>query len=841
MKTKVMLTGWLFILMSVVANATIIYIPEDQPTIQLGLNSANSGDTVLVSPGIYYENIIWPGINGIVLLSESGAEQTIIDGNNVSYTIKLQDYYNIIDTITVIDGFTVCNGEGGGIYARHTSPTIQNCIIENNTSSSYGGGIFHYHMGSKAIIRNNIIRNNSASDGGGISLGCSETDVYGNKIYNNSASFGGGIFCGKSYNFIRDNEIYNNTSSFGGGICCYEVGSLIIEGNNIHHNTANQGGGISSDGMTVIINNQIHHNESLGDGGGVYAWYCIDEITLHQNDIFQNSAANHGAGLFADSYSDTLNAEDNWWGDASGPYNEQLNPDGTGNEVYGDADFIPWATEPFFGYNGPVWHIATWGDDETGDGSADNPFATIQHGIDMSTDGDTVLVNEGTYYENINFLGKKIVVTSYYYLTDDSTSIYNTIIDGSYPSNPDSGSVVVFASGEDSLSIISGFTIQNGSGTQCSGRFGGGIYCNNSSPLITDNIIVSNTAFEGGGIYTDSPGTAHAPKISNSKIKWNSATGFGGGIYVDGSMVLTDNVITGNCASYGGGIGSQFGCYNTIILTRNKILNNQSSDGHGGGFWMDKAGTVVEFRYNLVCNNNGGGIVILDYDYSSDITLINNTICDNNGKGVHLGVGDFVAINNIICSNDIGIDGWAFNQYQIDYNDVWNNPDGNYINCVPGVGNISDDPLFVGGVPFDYHLTEDSPCIDAGDPNSPLDPDSTRADIGAYYFDQTQTGISNIPIPRLRFMLYQNYPNPFNPTTKIQYSIPIDCKVELKIYNIKGELVRTLVNEPQSAGYYKVIWNGKDYNNIPVSSGIYFYRLKVDDKVIDTKKCLLLK
>ena len=91
------------------------------------------------------------------------------------------------------------------------------------------------------------------------------------------------------------------------------------------------------------------------------------------------------------------------------------------------------------------------------------------------------------------------------------------------------------------------------------------------------------------------------------------------------------------------------------------------------------------------------------------------------------------------------------------------------------------------------------------------------------------------------YKLYQNYPNPFNPETKIQYSIPIDGKVELEIYNIKGELVRTLVNEPQSAGYYKVIWNGKAYNNIPVSSGIYFYRLKIDDKVVDTKKCLLLK
>ena len=104
--------------------------------------------------------------------------------------------------------------------------------------------------------------------------------------------------------------------------------------------------------------------------------------------------------------------------------------------------------------------------------------------------------------------------------------------------------------------------------------------------------------------------------------------------------------------------------------------------------------------------------------------------------------------------------------------------------------------------------------------------------------DVDNTSVVQIPISS---GLYQNYPNPFNPETNIQYSITNDANVSLEIYNIKGELVRTLVNEPQSAGYYKVIWNGKAYNNISVSSGIYFYRLKIDDKVVDTKKCLLLK
>ena len=85
------------------------------------------------------------------------------------------------------------------------------------------------------------------------------------------------------------------------------------------------------------------------------------------------------------------------------------------------------------------------------------------------------------------------------------------------------------------------------------------------------------------------------------------------------------------------------------------------------------------------------------------------------------------------------------------------------------------------------------------------------------------------------FKLYQNYPNPFNPTTTIEYSIPKTSYVTLKIYDILGKLVTTLVNESKEAGYYKVELNGSNF-----SSGIYFYRIEAG-KFIDTKKLLLLK
>ena len=104
-------------------------------------------------------------------------------------------------------------------------------------------------------------------------------------------------------------------------------------------------------------------------------------------------------------------------------------------------------------------------------------------------------------------------------------------------------------------------------------------------------------------------------------------------------------------------------------------------------------------------------------------------------------------------------------------------------------------------------------------------------------FVLTADNKSNIPMV---YKLAQNYPNPFNPTTKISYSIPKDTNVELKIYNIKGELVKTLVNEKNSAGLYDVIWNGKDDGNREVSSGIYFYKIQTD-RYSETKKMLLLR
>ena len=108
------------------------------------------------------------------------------------------------------------------------------------------------------------------------------------------------------------------------------------------------------------------------------------------------------------------------------------------------------------------------------------------------------------------------------------------------------------------------------------------------------------------------------------------------------------------------------------------------------------------------------------------------------------------------------------------------------------------------------------------------------------YVNEYGTPVDFNEIPMLTTKLYQNYPNPFNPETVIAYQLPEGTEVEISIYNILGQKVKTLVNGRIDAGYHKVIWNGKDADGNDVSSGIYFYKINTD-KFSETKKMLLMK
>jgi len=98
---------------------------------------------------------------------------------------------------------------------------------------------------------------------------------------------------------------------------------------------------------------------------------------------------------------------------------------------------------------------------------------------------------------------------------------------------------------------------------------------------------------------------------------------------------------------------------------------------------------------------------------------------------------------------------------------------------------------------------------------------------------------TTIPKPEIK-MLSQNYPNPFNPSTTIRFNLPNPGNVKLSVYNVKGQLVKTLIDGFMNRDMHEVVWNGDDDNNRSVASGVYFYRLEANGKQ-ETKKMLLMK
>jgi hypothetical protein len=106
--------------------------------------------------------------------------------------------------------------------------------------------------------------------------------------------------------------------------------------------------------------------------------------------------------------------------------------------------------------------------------------------------------------------------------------------------------------------------------------------------------------------------------------------------------------------------------------------------------------------------------------------------------------------------------------------------------------------------------------------------------------NEIEVATEDIPKSTPDFNL-SNFPNPFNPATNIKFSLSKNSNVNLTIYNVKGQKIKTLANDFMSSGEHTVLWNGKDDSNNHVSSGVYMYKLCVDDKNEVMKKCILMK
>jgi len=419
--------------------------------------------------------------------------------------------------------------------------------------------------------------------------------------------------------------------------------------------------------------------------------------------------------------------------------------------------------------------------------------STIQGAIDAAVNGDKIIVRQGNYLENINFLGKAITVIS-------ETGPSATVIDGGQ-----NGSVVTFESREGATSRIVGFTLKNGFAMS-----GGGILCSYASPIIADNVITNNVSdFHGGGIFceysaavitgntiTDNEADFYgsgiycysyaSPTITENEISYNHADGFAGGIYCSSgsSPTISENVFTHNtCYDGGGGIfcdGPAIISSNTFIenisyedgggvkcsnnasptITGNHFVNNEASRDGGA---ICGGGCVMTVTNNIMAGNwarfQGGGYAT---GWSTTATLTNNTIVGNTtdleGGGIHCSEKSDLTVSNTILWNNHAPEGpeiWIGNgafpsTLTISHCDLDGGQASIYLDsgCTlnMGAGMIDADPLFVDPANGDYHLFFHSPCSDAGDASAPGLPSedfegdprsaSNGVDVGAdeFYF-----------------------------------------------------------------------------------------------------------
>jgi len=248
-------------------------------------------------------------------------------------------------------------------------------------------------------------------------------------------------------------------------------------------------------------------------------------------------------------------------------------------------------------------------------------YTSIQEGIDNSSNGDTVLVYSGTYYENINYNGKNITLASLYLTTQADSFIHQTIIDGSQ-----NGSVVTFESGEDTTAVLCGFTIKHGSGTYYHTLIsGGGIFIKNSQSKMLDCIIKNNIADLGAGIYIDNGQT----NLRNVTVTDNHAYVYGGGIILTDSNIKFNN--SSRCSIYNNyaGVGCDMYLYNTPDIS----------------VYVDTF-TVLEPNSHFVYNR-GPGIITFDIQHNKIIPIDHDLYVSTDGDNSNSGISPYAPLRNI--------------------------------------------------------------------------------------------------------------------------------------------------------------------------------------------------
>ena len=777
-------------------------------TIQAGINAAEDGDAVLVADGTYVGdgnvNINFAG-KAIVVRSTGGPTQCII---------RPEDEVGIVfnsgeGPASMLSGFTIT-----GTDRRHalrceegSSPLIENCHFTHNETCPYdelcsceGGAVFV--MGGQPQFVHCLFAHNAAS--------CLILDEEGPF----ETGYGGAVYVNSSHTRFTNCVFQSNYAGYSGGAVHIAHGEVTFLNCTFHDNTAiRYGGAINANLANVTITNTI-----LCGGGSVRSWgselsirhSCTDDEQPGDGNIVADPL--FGPDLRLLQNSPCIDAGDNAHvtvttdlaglprvvdGDGDGiatvdmgayEHPEPTCGDGIvddseecddGNHVDGDGCsstcHLEWQT----------WYVDTEACIAPGTGSAQDPFCTIQAGINAAENGDVVLVADGTYTdtgnENITFDGKAITVQSIG--GPQACSIER-----------DDYASFRFENGEQASSILSGFTINGNDQWTTRAAIA---FENHSSPTIENCHIIRNTNANydstptGGGVICLEQSNPHFVDcvFADNKALINDghgfsywADGYGGAVYASqSSPSFTGCVFEENrCADNGGAIYATGGSITVEdCLFRNNVARHTYTEegnaigiyyGNGGAIAVAGAGHTTVARCLMLGNEAGerGGAI-----YATQQTDVSNCVL---ARGqAHRGgaiAGTITAETCTMVLNEVGPSGYGgsvevglcgasadgptltncilwYNRNRISgaYTQLCNTI-ASYCNIqgsIPIGHCINEEPAFADADNDDYRLVAGSPGIDAGDPDFVPDPGETdlaghprmrcgQVDMGAYEF-----------------------------------------------------------------------------------------------------------
>lgn len=667
--------------------------------------------------------------------------------------------------------------------------------------------------------------------------------------------------CDQEFNSIIGFTITNGSGSqyslinldiIGGGLLIQES-KLYISDCKIKDNQAKTGGGIYCSNSTIhLAGVDLINNRSYKTGGGLFIIYD-SFVTFDENNL-SNIYLNYAkmGNDIAKSYSNTAVhvVVDTF---------TVLNPDLSFAISY-DMFTIPMDELSFDIQNSKITpvnqdlYVSTIGSNSNSGLTSDDPLLTINYALALieadSLANKTIHLADGTYSNSDNDQWFPVQLRSYVNLIGEST--LGTIL------NAEEKSTLIIDRISDKGYKLSNFSLVNGYGVV--EQFGGSQYsamalsdyqynnrfvkienlniynCETNCRHIAlyyinvemDNVHIYDTIGKANTVESltasENEQTKNDILITNSSLKGGNTDGFcflAGHFQDEYSKVTLINcefsdILNTNTEWPLAHSAISIHAMRKVDIVNCTIGNNRSIVTGGGTIGIHEAGSIVNF-YNTILYGNNPRNIWLDNSFSNNPVTVNfhNSLVEGGDTSIHI-VNAWDSVN-------------------------WHG------------GNIVEAPLWDIFGEYPYSLRDISPCIDAGTMELPVGiemPEYDLAgnprvvgisiDMGAYEY-QDSVYVIDESLPVFTETTISNYPNPFNPATTIKFDLLQSGKVELSIYNIKGQKVKTLMDAYSAKGSFNLVWNGKDNSGKQVASGNYMAKCTLNGKEVATCKMTLLK